>query len=89
MAKADKKNKKMVQSKKCIGCGICYSVCPVNTKLAKSDDFEPEIAELAVRIIDGAAVINDEFCIRCGACSKNCPIESLKLVESDSEPATA
>ncbi|MCO5384365.1 MAG: 4Fe-4S binding protein [Methanosarcina barkeri] len=39
MAKADKKNKKVVQSKKCFGCRICYSVCPVNAKRMKSDDF--------------------------------------------------
>ncbi|MGB9929116.1 MAG: 4Fe-4S dicluster domain-containing protein [Methanosarcina sp.] len=88
MVKADKKNKQMVQSKKCIGCGICYTVCPVNTKLMKSEDFDSDTAELAIRIIDGAAIINDEVCIRCAACSKNCPIESLKLVETESESAT-
>jgi len=87
MAKADKKNKKIVQSEKCIGCGICYSVCPVNAKLMKSDDFDPETAELAIRIIDGMAIISDDVCIRCGACSKICPVESLALVEL--ETATA
>jgi len=87
MAKADKKNKKIVQSRKCIGCGICYSVCPVNTKAMKSDDFDPYTAELAIRIVDGMAVLIDEMCIRCGACSKICPVESLTIVEL--EPATA
>lgn len=87
MTNTDKKNKKIVQSKKCIGCGICYSVCPVNAKAMKSDDFDPDRAELAIRIINGVAILNDESCIRCGACSKTCPIESLKIVEP--EPATA
>ena len=87
MAKADKKNKKIVQSEKCIGCGICYSVCPVNAKLMKSDDFDPETADLAIRIIDEVAIISDDVCIRCGACSKICPVESLTLVEL--ETATA
>jgi 4Fe-4S ferredoxin len=87
MANADRKNKKVVQSKKCIGCGICYSICPVNTKAMKSDDFDPDTAELAIRIVNGMAILNDEACIRCGACSKTCPIESLKIVEL--EPATA
>ena len=87
MAKVDKKNKKITQSKKCIGCGICYSVCPVNAKLMKREDFDPDTAELGIRIIDGIAVINDDVCIRCGACSKICPVESLKLVELESATA--
>jgi 4Fe-4S ferredoxin len=87
MAKTDKKNKKIVQSKKCVGCGICYSVCPVNAKIVKSDDFDPDTAELAIKIINGMAVIDDEICVRCGACSKICPIESLKIVELESATA--
>ena len=87
MAKADKKNKKIVQSEKCIGCGICYSVCPVNAKLIKNDDFDPDTADLALRVIDGKAVIDDEFCVRCGACSKICPVESLTVIEVESASA--
>lgn len=81
MAKADLKTKKVVQSEKCIGCGICSSVCPVNAKLMKMDDFDPENADLAIRIVGGIAVIDDNNCIRCGACSRICPVESLTLVE--------
>lgn len=84
MAKADKKNKKIVQSKKCIGCGICCSICPANVKLMKSDDFDPETAELAIRIVDWMAIINDEVCIRCGTCSKICPVEFLTQIELES-----
>jgi 4Fe-4S ferredoxin len=87
MAKADKKNKKVVQSKICIGCGICYSVCPVNAKIMKSDDFNPDTSELAIKIINGMAAINDDICVHCGACSKICPIESLKIVELESATA--
>jgi 4Fe-4S ferredoxin len=53
----------------------------VNAKAMKSDEFDPDTAELAIRIINGMAILNDEICIRCGACSKTCPIESLKTME--------
>ncbi|MDR7664963.1 4Fe-4S binding protein [Methanosarcina sp. Z-7115] len=74
----------MVQSKKCVGCGICYSVCSVNTKLMKSDDFYPDTVELAIRIVDRATIISDEACIRCGICSKICPVESLTVLGLES-----
>ncbi|MDD2438723.1 MAG: 4Fe-4S dicluster domain-containing protein [Methanosarcinaceae archaeon] len=82
---AAKKNKKIVQSEKCIGCGVCVSVCPINTKLEKKEDFEPEKAELAIRVVNGKAVIEEEFCIRCGACARICPVESLSVVELESK----
>jgi len=53
----------------------------------KNDEFDPETAELAIRIIDGIAIISDEICIRCGACSKICPVESLTIVEVESATA--
>jgi 4Fe-4S ferredoxin len=87
MAKAEKKNKKIVQSKKCVGCGICYSVCSVNAKLMKSDDFYPDTVELAIWIVDKAAIISDEACIRCGNCPKICPVESLTVLELESATA--
>ena len=87
-AKTEQKSKFVsVDPGKCIGCGICYSVCPVNAKAMKSDDFDPDTAELAIRIINGVAILNDESCIRCGACSRTCPIESLKIVELESATA--
>jgi 4Fe-4S ferredoxin len=59
----------------------------VNTKLMKNDDFDPDSIELAIRVVDGMAVINDEACVRCGACSKICPVESLTVVELESATA--
>ena len=82
MAKADKKNKKRVQLKKCIVCGIRASICPVNAELMKSEDFDPDPTELVIRILDGVAIINDEICIHYGDCSKICPMESLNINQS-------
>ena len=78
MAKA---NKKIVQSDKCTGCGICDSVCPINTKLEKKDEFDHDSAKLAIRVRNGQAIVDDEICISCGSCVRNCPVESLSIVE--------
>ncbi|MGP8321143.1 MAG: 4Fe-4S dicluster domain-containing protein [Methanosarcinaceae archaeon] len=75
-----KENKKIVQSEICIGCGICDSVCPINTKLAKKDDFNHDTAKLAIRVRDGSAIVNEDTCIACGSCVRSCPVESLSIV---------
>ena len=64
-----KKNKK-IQFKKCVKCEIYYSVCSVNAKLIKSNDFNPDFVELAIWIVDKMEIINDEICVICGTCSK-------------------
>lgn len=47
---------------KCIGCGMCKTVCPHNV----------------FRIENGKAVINDkDLCMECGACMINCPVDAL------------
>ncbi len=53
----------------------------------KSNDFDPETTELAIRVIHGVTIHSDEVCARCGTRSKICPVESLTIV--DLESATA
>lgn len=48
-------------TEKCSGCGACYSVCPAQAILMKTDEmgfFYPEISK--------------EKCIKCGLCQKVC-----------------
>ncbi len=75
-----KKDKKLVQSEACNGCGICVSVCPTTTKLSKANDFDPNTAKFAISVINGAAVVNYDACIACGICTRNCPVGSLAIV---------
>lgn len=47
-----------LNQEKCVGCGICITVCPHEVLTLK----------------DGYAVIeNRDACMECGACARNCP----------------
>lgn len=53
-----------VDLEKCINCGACYSLCPVDAISAKEDH---EI------------VFDEEKCISCGLCVDTCPTRALKI----------
>lgn len=48
----------------CIGCEMCWIVCPHNVFAAKNGKAE---------------VINREACIECGACQINCPTAAITV----------
>jgi 4Fe-4S ferredoxin len=75
------KDKKLVQSDNCNGCGICVTVCPTNTKMSKAEDFDIDNAKLAIHVSNGLAAVDYEVCIACGICTKNCPVGSLAMVQ--------
>jgi len=55
-----------VDEEKCVHCGACYSLCPVN----------------AIRINEDHTIIFDEKqCVRCGACLDACPMAAISLVK--------
>jgi len=75
------KDKKLVQSDICNGCGICVTVCPTNTKMSKAEDFNVDTAKLAIFVSNGLAIVDYDSCIACGICTKNCPVGSLAMVQ--------
>lgn len=74
------KDKKLVLSGNCNGCGICVTVCPTNTKLSKEEDFDMNTAKLAITVNNGTAFVDYDACIACGLCTRNCPVGTLAMV---------
>ena len=58
----------MVDKTKCIGCGTCVAICPV-----EAISFDE----------DGKARIDRTKCIRCGSCEASCPVEATDLSRSE------
>ena len=51
-----------VEEKKCIGCGMCVTVCP------------HEVLNLTNGTVQ---VVDRDACMECGACAVNCPSQAL------------
>ena len=58
----------MVDKTKCIGCGTCVAICPVEA--ISFDEY-------------GKARIDRTKCIRCGSCEASCPVEAIDLSRSE------
>ena len=54
----------MIDKNKCIGCGTCVAICPV-----EAISFTSE----------GKAQIDTTKCIKCGACQASCPVEAIEI----------
>lgn len=57
----------MVDEKKCIACGACISICPVD----------------AIKFVNGKAYINPKKCIKCNSCAQFCPVVAIDINTED------
>ena len=80
----------LYDSKKCVACGRCATVCPRNChSLDVTHKLERKtcigcgacVDECPVSCItekDGKYVIDADQCVECGACADACPVEAPK-----------
>ena len=54
-----------VESQKCVGCGDCELICPVD----------------AIEIVDGKSIIDPELCIECDICVKVCTYDAIRKAQ--------
>ncbi len=52
-----------VDKEKCVGCGSCAGVCPVQ----------------AIETQDDKATVKEDECLSCGACEGECPVQAIKV----------
>ena len=55
-----------VDEDKCVGCGACIALCPVNV----------------LDLVDRMIVVNEEKCTHCELCIPSCPVFALDIVEN-------
>ncbi len=53
----------IIDSKKCIGCGLCIKVCPYET----------------ISLVDGKACVTGENSLNCGHCVAVCPVSAVRV----------
>ena len=82
-----KQHPNWVDADRCIGCGECVNVCPVEVP----DEFNAGLAKRKAvylpvpHAIPNPYVIDFATCTRCGACVEICPTEAIHLPEQERE----
>lgn len=56
----------VLDSSRCIGCGLCMAYCPVNS---------------VVRTGEKQFEISYEYCKGCGICARECPKQAITMAE--------
>ena len=72
----------VVDTEKCIGCGKCNKVCPMDAITVSEHEIKIN-TELDLNkenvITKKCAGVNKDICLGCGVCVKNCPVGAIKL----------
>lgn len=72
----------VVDTEKCIGCGKCNKVCPMDAITVSENEIKinPDLDLTEEnKITKKCAGVNKAVCLGCGVCVKNCPVGAIKL----------
>jgi heterodisulfide reductase subunit A len=82
-----KQHPNWVAGDRCVGCGVCTDVCPVEI----ADDFNAGLTQRKAiylpvpHAIPNSYVIDFAACSHCGACVEVCPTQAIRLPEQERE----
>ncbi len=74
-----------IEAEKCIACGICAEVCPIEVR----DEFNEGLRSRKAAYIryplaiPNVYTIDDENCNKCGECVDKCPTQAIDLSDED------
>ena len=80
-----RKNARYVDEKKCTGCGLCTTKCPINVP----SEFDRGIGERGAiyipfpQAVPKLAVMDRSVCIDCKNCERICPAEAVDFEQED------
>ncbi len=70
-------NNIMLETDRCILCGLCVDVCPTNCiTIVRADRLGEGTSDQSVLLLD------EDACIRCGLCVNRCPPGALSMVHA-------
>jgi heterodisulfide reductase subunit A len=77
-----------VDKEKCISCGRCEKVCPVEKELCHLEEYaaSSHAVEMAWdHAYPPSYMINEDACTRCGVCQQICPSNAIDLDRTEEE----
>jgi heterodisulfide reductase subunit A len=78
----------VIDEEKCVFCGFCESVCPVEKSLVALDNHVNSVHAIGMtqdHVYPPAYTINEEACTKCGLCEEICPTGAIDYGRSDEE----